>query len=232
MLCTETDFAALWAWQELRRRGAGPVDLVTAGALASAMRWRHELNGEPDLEIALADGRILRRSEIGGVLNRLTYVPLRAAGIAPTERPYAEQEWRAFFSGWLYSLPGPTLNRATAHALSGTMRDRSGWLALAGQAGLPAVSRRFSYPCPPEPQWEDRFSAIVVGRNVLGLPSEDESWKASCARLAEAADCGLLGLDFVRAHDTGWVLSYATPLPDLRAGGLGLINLLVAELAQ
>jgi hypothetical protein len=232
VLCGETDLAALWAWRELRGRGIAPLELITAGALANALRWRHELgNNEPDFEIALADGRVLRRREIGGVLNRLTHVPLSAVAVAPAERAYAEQEWRAFFVSWLHALPGPTLNRATVRGLSGAIRDKSDWLSLAAQAGLPFAPTRFSHPAAQEPQWKTRFSATVVGRNVLGLPSRDEWWASACVRLAEAAGCGLLGLEFGLSADGRWEFNNATPLPELISGGAPLLDLLVAELA-
>lgn len=231
VLCGETDLAALWAWRELRNRGIKPLELVTAGVLSNALRWRHELGrGEPDFEIALTDGRILRRCEIGGVLNRLTHVPLSAQRIALTERTYAEQEWSAFFISWLHALPGPTLNRVTPHGLSGGMRTRTDWLALARHAGLPIQPTRLSYPASQEPSRAVSCSAIVIGNHVLGRPSRDASWAAACVHLADAAGCGILGLQFALAPDGHWPFIEATPLPDLSAGGTALIDLLIDEL--
>src|SRR5436309_15802542 len=109
VLCSETDLAALWAWRGLAALGPEPV-LVTAGLLASARGWTHEVGeGLASFTITLADGRELRSTEIGGVLNRLVQLPSPAMHAAAGDRSYAEQEWAAFAVSWLHALPGPVL---------------------------------------------------------------------------------------------------------------------------
>lgn len=227
VLCAETDLDALWAWQGLRARLNGPVELVTTGLLTHALRWRHELGeGTPTVEIALADGRVLRSGEIGGVINRLTYVPLDAAAASPADRAYAEQEWNAFLLSWLHALPGPMLNRPAPLGLAGALRPAAIWMDLAAKAGLPVQATRFPEVAPRPPAG---CRALVVGKRVLSAPL-GEDLSAGCVRLAALAGCGLLGVDFSQDALGRWRFSDALPTPPLRRGGATLLTALTEAL--
>lgn len=231
VLCSETDLAALWAWRGLAALGGEPPVLVTAGLLTSALRWTHRVGeGAATVEIALADGRVLRSGEIGGVLNRLTHLPLRTAGASAVDRAYAEQEWGAFAVSWLHALPGPMLNRPSPLGLSGIERGPADWAALAAEAGLPVVAMRQTWPPAVAAPLMAGTRAFAVGGAFVGLPPGGEAWGAACRRFVAVTGCGLLGMDFTLGADGTWRLAGATTLPDLRAGGRPLLHALAAAL--
>jgi hypothetical protein len=117
---------------------------------------------------------------------------------------------------------GRVLNRPTPQGLSGPWLERSEWLMIAAQAGLPTpVYRSGSRPARSGPA----RSIIVVGRNALGPPAPREV-VAGCGRLARLARTAILGVDF----DGAWLFAGATPLPSLRRGDERMLDLLAAAL--
>jgi hypothetical protein len=226
VLCDRTDLAALWAFRGLAARGLEPLELVTADALAYALRWEHRVGAEgASIAVELAGGRRIEGEGVRGVLNRLVGVPdghLRHA--TPADREYAAQELSAFFLSWLASLPGPVLNEATAQGLSGRWRHRSEWLALAAEAGLPTAPFRMNGAQPEEAMWKAHRSALVVCGEALGAP---DPLAAGCVQMAALAGTGILGVDF----DREWRVTGATPLPDLRSGGEPALDLIAAALS-
>src|SRR5215212_10128202 len=119
-LCNSDDIAALWTYRELTRRGR-PMELITADALAFALRWEHRLgHGGVDTEVTLADGRTISAAGVGAVLNRLRTLPFAHLRADAGDRDYAATEMHALFASWLAALPGPVLNRATPAGLSGS----------------------------------------------------------------------------------------------------------------
>lgn len=231
MLCAETDLDALWAARELAAAGLAPLELVTAGMLASALRWSHEIeaSGGARVEIALADGRVIRSEEVAGVFNRLTYVPPPGDGLQLADSAYAAQEWQAFLVSWLHCLPGPVLNRVHPLGLSGSERPAPDWTHLAAQAGLPVIPWRSTAAAETPPVAHARL-VWVVGPQVLGTAPEEEAVADGCRRLAHAADCALLGIGMCADAAGGWRFSTATALPPLRPGGPALIAALAAAL--
>ncbi|MGH9902588.1 MAG: hypothetical protein ACRD68_12340 [Pyrinomonadaceae bacterium] len=239
VLCGADDLAALWAYQGLKARGLSPLELVSDGALACALRWEHRLGaGGPSTAVTLADGRTIRGDEIAGVLNRLLILPsghMRAA--SPADRDYAGQELVAFFTSWLYALPRPVLNRPTPQGLCGRWRPVSEWVWMASRAGLPAphyvrtmsgdgaenFARRLA------PQDASVMTAIVVAGRVVGasLPPDISE---GCRRLARLAGTQLLGVEFYDGEAGPWTFAGATPFPDLRLGGPALLGALATAL--
>jgi hypothetical protein len=241
LLCSEQDSSAIWAYQGLRRRGLLPLELVTAEMLLQGCKWEHRVGGAgPSISITLADGRVINNKTIRGTLNRLTQVPLQQLAGAP-DYDYATQEYAAFFMSWLYSMPQPILNAATAQGLSGAWRHASEWVSLAARSGLQTPDyqqtsedtideRREMRRLLPAESLTTLF--FVVGDRVVGPPLPPET-RASCLRLAQLAESSLLGIELVNdTSSNSWTFAGATPMPDLRTGGEALLDALAAELYQ
>ena len=236
VLCSSSDMPALWAYQGLKACGLAPLELVSAEVLACSLRWAHGLRkAGVSIEITLADGRTITADTTRGVLNRLVSVPSEYLPQAnPAERQYATQEFTAFFMSWLYALPQPVLNRPTPQGLSGHWRHISEWVWLASCAGLPTARyiqtshdennemRAAGKLIPPHTQVQ---TIIVVAGRVVGVPVPSEI-SEGCRRLAALAGTELLGIEFVAGTAGPWTFVGATPFPDLRLGGQGLLGAL------
>ena len=231
VLCDRTDHAALWAHRGLAARGLEPLDLVTADALAYALRWEHRIGtAGASVVVELGDGRRIDGGSVRGVLNRLVAVPDGHLALArEADRDYARQELFAFFVSWLTSLPGRVVNRPTPQGLCGSWRHRSEWLALAAAVGLETVPFRMNGDMPDGGfgfgvRAAARTVVVVAGEALgAGLP---RPVRAGCGRLAELAGAALLGVELTAdGRVTG-----ATPLPDLRLGGERALDLLAAAL--
>lgn len=239
VLCPANDLSAIWAYQSLRSMGLEQIELVSAEMLENSLRWNHQLGvGDPFVEITLSDGRIIRSDLVQGVLNRLITVPAHHHLVAKTsEREYAFSELIAFFTSWIYSLPGPVLNRSTPQGLCGQWRHISEWVLMASEAGLPAPSYRQStyhdidgmfgmatdgILSPPD---NSKKTIIVSGGYVAGTEAPQDI-QEGCQKLAKTSGTELLGIEFVSGSEGPWTFSGATPLPDLRLGGKRLLEVL------
>jgi hypothetical protein len=237
----EHDEAARWAANELPGAGIEPVHHVTDTNLLSAT-WEHRVSMEGcSTMLALADGRAIDSREIRGTLNRLVQAPVPA--LAFEDRQYGFHEMSALVMSWLASLPGPILNPPDTRGLAGAWRWPSKWAMLAAEAGLAAApvtvdtdrelpasgDSWIAWP-PHAPVAED---VIVVGEAVFAIEPLAESTIDGCRRLACVAQTPLLGLVFSCATcgETPMLIG-ATPLPDLRAGGSGLIEALADALKR
>jgi len=240
VLCPSNDLPALWAFQGLKARGLEPLELVTAESFNLGVRWEHRIGTERvSFTATLTDGRRIRNSDVGGVLNRLTYVPVDSLALfQPADREYVQQELQSFFLGWLAALSGPVINRPTPWGLSGQWRHVSEWIALAERAGLPVPPYRLStrdlseaagWPMRAVPGGTPLLTLIVLGGAVLGSPVPQEV-AVGCMRLAELAETALLGVEFAPGADGRWIFVGATPQPDLRLGGEALLDVLVKAL--
>ena len=140
ILCHANDVSATWVYRQLIKRGFPSIHLLTAEALAYALRWEHQLETDNiSVKIDLAQGLTIETSNVQGVLNRLCFVPTGHLATARSkDRDYAAQELFSFFLSWLHSLPCPVLNEPTPHGLVGRERRLPEWLWLAAQAGLKA----------------------------------------------------------------------------------------------
>ena len=240
VLCHTSDDAALWAYDGLVDHGLAPIELITAEMLACSLRWIHRIGPKcRHVEFTLADGRQIDGTRVRGTLNRLQWIPPEALSVAePDERQYASQELYAFFMGWLYSLPEPVVNGATAQGLSGRWRYPTEWQCLAGQAGLPtrpfriggqdhdAVVMATVESAPDKPP---RRTVMLLDGKALGegIPSEVED---GCRQLGQLAGARLLGIEFEVSPQGSWVFINASVTPDLRLGGKPLLAELAAFL--
>lgn len=233
VLCAADDRSARWAARGLRARGLTPFIIVTAEQLARGRRWVHRLGAVGvAAAVTLPDGRRLDATTIRGVFNRLAAVPFgRYQPVHPADRAYVAEERAAFVLSWLHALPAPVLNRPTPGGLAGRWRPASEWTWLATRAGLPVADYRHdertaSRP-PALPNGATRV--IVITGEVVGAALAPPL-HAACRRLAGLADTAVLGIDF--AAESGGALTFAgaTPLPDLRLGGLAGLDLLAGAL--
>ena len=240
VLCERGDLAALWASRGLAARGLEPLEVVSADALAYALRWEHRLDSAgASVEVRLADGRTIGGGRVRGVLNRLVSLPDgHLAAAAPPDREYARQELSAFFLSWLNALPAPVLNRPTPHGLSGPWLRLSEWLALAHEAGLPTPAVRWGSSDGYDESRPERapvrpplVSVVVVDGGVVGRPVPP-AVAAGCRRLAKLSGTDVLGVELGTGSARRWTFAAATPLPDLRVGGGRLLDRLAAALAR
>ena len=235
VLCEEHDLAAFWAADRLRERGS-MVEILTDTDLANVRCWDHRLGRTGvHLRLQLANGRHVCGDEGTSVLNRLSYLPsawLRQIG--GDDRDYAVQEMYAFYLSWLHCLRGPLVNPPAPQGLCGNWRHPSVWAALAGSAGLPTPLYRQSNTDDPDACWKLNQPApatlFAVDDRVVDSSGLPESLHPACLRLARAAGCRLLGIDFDRDACGGWHFSRATVMPDLMRGGNPLIEALTEAL--
>jgi len=240
VLCETQDVAAQWAYLGLLARGVEPLELITSTNLAQAVCWEHRLGNDGVLTtVTLADGRHISSSDVHGALNRLLTAPSALLPLArPSEKAYASQELVSFFLSWLYSLPGPVLNRPTPQGLSGQWRHLSEWVWLSAKAGLPVSPYVVSADAgsgyapvqmslaPPDAPVR---TVLLVGNQVVG-DSIPEAIAEGCRRLGQLANTALLGIDFAANPEGYWTFTSATPLPDLRQGGEVVLDAMAAKL--
>ena len=138
---------------------------------------------------------------------------------------------------WLRAFPGPVLGRPTPQGLCGRWRPASEWAVLAAQAGLPTPrlvqgtahgewgeqDRRSSTPRP-DRHGGGRGGRASARRTLAPLAG-------ACATLARLAGADVLGVELARLRD-GVAFAGATPLPDLRAGGPGVLDAIASSLRE
>lgn len=236
VLCEEADVPALWAADALQRRGLSPT-VLTGADLANVRGWRHRIRAA-GVETSLRfDHGTLDGRKVRGVLNRLSFVPRAWTGaVGGPDREYAWQEMFAFYLSWLRALPAPKLNPPTPQGLCGNMRHPSAWVALAARAGLPVRPFHGSSADDPATAWQTRpdpaaSTVFAVGSTVVGRDALAGPHGAACLRLAEAAGCVLLGVDFAPDATGAWQMVSASVSPDLVRGGEPLANALASVLA-
>ena len=236
VLCATDDFPALWAARGLRERGLLPLEIVSDKELAFNRGLVHTIiDAQPGIEIALADGRVIEGAAVRGTLNRLQTVPadhIMAAG--PKDQQYAQQELFALFLSWLHGMPGSVVNRPTPQGLSGSWRHWSEWCWMAGNSGL--ATKHYGQDGNGESyrgsaQILTTQTLIVLDNAVFG-PSPPAPVAEGCVRLAELSETRLLGVTFEITRDHLWLVSAITPLPDLRTGGVELLDALASALQK
>ncbi|MFC5860998.1 hypothetical protein ACFPT7_01685 [Acidicapsa dinghuensis] len=235
VLCSSSDASAHWAFQGLLQMGLAPLQLVTAESLASARAWEHHVNSSgAHVTITLANGAVIRSSQIRGVLNRLVAPSDFTARCAvDAYRQYAAAETQAFYLSWLHALPGAVINRPAPLGLSGPWFHASEWTLRASRAGLRTCTyrqsardsaaitdaRRASFS-------RERTAAhhvIALHGEIFGAQVPSDVAHA-CGRLAKAANTRMLGLQLNSREGDEWTFADATVLPDLRAGGVPLLR--------
>ena len=241
VLCDAGDASAVWAFQEMRRRGIAPLELLTADDLALADYWEHRI-GKGRASIRFRAGALEVNGErLRGVLNRLYTVPVpHWQSKEKSDRDYVQQELIALFLSWLHALPCPVINRPAPQGLSGQWRCESEWVWLARQAGLAvAPYRQSAQDRIDEMKGERRLipagalaqTVIVAGEAAAGAVAPPPVI-AACNRLAAIAGAELLGVDFIAGAAGPWTFAGASPMPFLTLGGEPLIELLCERLAM
>ena len=244
VLCGHGDAVGRWAFEQLRAKMTGTVEIVTDMDLVGAA-WDHRVTDDAVVtELQLADGRTIASSAILGALNRLIHAPPAMVGVlTPADREYGYAEYSALLLSWLASIEGPVLNPPTTRGLSGAWRSDLEWAVLAADVGLACVplaaDSALTTIQPPgawdawPPYSEAAESAIVVGEEVFSAQQLDRATRDACRALARLAGTPLLGLMFEATMDAGPPrLRGATPLPNLRAAGPPVIDVLAMELAR
>jgi hypothetical protein len=233
VLCHEDDECAFWLAEGLRKRGFGPLRLVTAESLGPGSRWVHRIEAEgPSISVELPDGHLINSDGVRGVINRLSRPCwlLSASLVKEDDRDYAEQEVAAFFVSWLSSFKGHIVNRPSPLGLSGRMRRPSEWIVLASSCGLATVPYRRSSIV--GGGWvaaeAERFSVLVVNGKIFGR-APDEIVRG-CCRLAALSHTVVLGIEFALRARAGPVFVGATPIPDMRSYGGDALEALVHAL--
>lgn len=208
ILCEPHDRSALWAYTHLAASGTEPIEIVTPAQLVYSPRSAHRLgDGEPSLEIELADGRQFTSTSVTGVLNRISSLPTdHIAVVRASDRAYAIEELSALVLSWLACLRN-VVNRPHPLGMAGHHRHPTEWARLAMAAGF-----RTGPPASGTP-----VMRLVFDGEVFGPQATDEVIE-SCARLGDLAETRLLGIAVDEADDSSRFVS-ATPTPDLRVGG-------------
>jgi hypothetical protein len=241
VLCDASDAPAVWVYQEMRRRGVVPLELVTADDLALADYWEHRIaGGRASIRIRVGNLDI-DCAQLRGVFNRLYTVPIPHWRSAErSDREYVQQELVALFLSWLHALACPVVNRPTPQGLSGQWRSESEWVWLAHQAGLAvAPYRQSGRDRIDEMKGERRLVAagalvqtvIVLGDAACGAAAPPPV-VAACQRLAKISGTELLGVDFIAGAAGPWTFAGASPMPYLALGGPALIQALCDRLAM
>lgn len=243
VLCSASDPSGLWAYEGLRHLGVAPVELVLSEHLAQGARWEHRLDRRgAHIKVALPDGRVLCGSRIRGAINRLSGPPpVIAQQAAESDREYAQAELQAFYLSWLNALPGVVINRPTPVGLCGAWYHASEWALRAGRAGLTVRPYRQSAHDAPDQFYRPQapagtatqsfiaFGGEVFGGELYGLKLPEPVQEA-CTKLALDTKAQILGLELYLNADGRWSFAGASPSPDLRLGGLPLLQRMAQEL--
>jgi hypothetical protein len=237
-LCSSDDLPALRAYEELQRRDLSPLELVVSESLARALVWEHRVaRAGVSTTIELADGRILRSSQVQGVLNRLLAPHQDPLGmVSPEDRDFAAAELMAFYLSWLHGLKGMVINRPSPRGLCGGWRHTSEWIGLASRAGFPVPPYRQASGDSPDrgyrslaPSGSSMTRLIALAGKVFGA-TIPEPVAAAATKLAEDAGAGMLGIDLYLDPDSQWTFAAASPIPDLGIGGQPLLDHLACVL--
>jgi hypothetical protein len=240
VLAHHADRSALWAYERLRARSRGRVDLVLMDVVDDLeTTWYHQLGAAGvGTEIRLRDGRRLRAHAVTAVLNRVLEPPRRpVAAAAPEDSEYALGELTAFAASWIRALAPRVVNAPTPQGLCGRWRPELHWRVLALRAGLPIVPLSIDSTDPPAnpyaPSGLPGTNLLAIGGTLLtdGVPA---AVAAGVRRLSALAGTAILGLRFAGSdpHLGGWRLIDASPYPDLSSAGELGVAALEAALAR
>jgi hypothetical protein len=149
------------------------------------------------------------------------------------DRTYALQEMTALFLSWLAAMPCAVFNRPHPQGLSGAWFHPSEWAIMAARANLPVLpfhQTSAGDPLPNTRVFGDAVPAatvlVVCGRAVGTKVPEDIA--TGCVALARLADLALASFEFT----SEWMLTRASPHPDLRLGGEALLDALARALSE
>jgi hypothetical protein len=227
VLCNPDDVSALWAGQGLRARGMKPVEFVSPVELVCAHRLEYRAgNREPvHASAELTGGRRMDVRRLRGTLNRAAHVDYPQVRRAATaDRPYVQAEMDAILLAWLGALPAPLYNPAHPSGWAGAQWHPFVWALRAQAAGFLTPQHRCGYSGMEQPLTQSRnFTSHLVfgGRSFPALPQDLER---AAARLAESVGIPLLGITLAWMLDGQALFTGATPMPDLRTGGVAFLD--------
>ena len=237
LILSETgDSAASWLTSELKTRNLQDVRLVVSHELGPGARWHHRVKtGTQSIDVELLAGW-LRGRDITGVVNRLSgawgwHFP---SAENSNDAEYAQNEVYAFFLSWLQALPAPMLGRPSPPYLAGRHYRPAEWAYLAARSNLRFENSTYYSGAPelstPRPAHSNNSvdrRVFVIGTRAIGdAPTHVLD---SCVRLAQLSMNSLLGINF-RIAGGGDLFISATPTPDLRLGGSGLVDCIASYL--
>jgi hypothetical protein len=193
----------------LRAHAPRRVLLATIADL-SRFGWRYEL-GKPYRLAACASGRVVRASEIAGVLCRVGAVtPSDLPHLHEEDRVYAAAEMNAFLHAWLMAFPGVRFNDPSWISLAGPSWHPLRWASLLEPLGIPVESSRRAR----DGAATQRVAvATMVGSRVLGV--QEPELVDYTRRVAQAVRSELLSVTFV--DDGRWKFLSADPRPRIDA---------------
>lgn len=197
-------------------------DVVVVGAMELATgSWSHRIiAGEPSPMVRLKNGTPIDAEEFGAVLNLVRSLPVTGfARVNHHDRAYDEQQ--SLFVGFLRSFPCRVINSVDAQGPLGR-RSPLRWSTLAHRCGIDTSSdgirtgtrllaQRAMSSSAPTFGATSPTDVTVVGERVFGADSPVHA--RQCRRLARAAGCELLGLQFTSGPHRQ--LLAADPFPGL-----------------
>ena len=202
----------LWLAAALRRRRE-PVEIVLPEEILEDARLTYRIDrAGVSSALRLRDGRWLGVDLPNLVINRLTELPVRAAG-SGIDTAYLGEEWRAALAAWLRTLRCPVLNPPRAASLGGPVISIPAWRAIARAHGM---------ACHP---WAndgmtgavDPIDILVVGDACLDAShTASPALRAQLCQMSRFVGAPLLGASFDR--DGEWAFIGATVSPPLEEG--------------
>jgi hypothetical protein len=238
------DPAAAWAAAGLRALGLEPLEHVTCADLEEAI-WEHHVGVDGARTVVqLPGGRRLDSAVTRGALNRLLCAPglVSRAGLPEADRLYALHERHALALSWLHSVAGRVLNPPDPRSLCGGWHHPAEWAVLAGRAGLGALPWRLAaHAALPGGEgslagdgtwsaWRGSEDVIVAAGRVFSREPLDPVTVDGYRRLAALAGAPVMGVWLTAVNGGPPMLAGATPVPDLRAGGVALLEALAEAL--
>jgi hypothetical protein len=223
VLCDPADKPALWAGQQLRKRGVMPVEFVSPAELLSARRLEYRAeNGKPVYAVAeLGHGRKIDTRQLRGTINRanrIEYPQIRLAAVQ--DRNYVQAE-----------MDAPVFNPANPSGWCGASLHPFAWALHAQTAGLATLAYRCGYSGlerPPQSNQPMSVHLVFGDRTFPDLPLQT---KRAAIALATRVGIPLMGITLEWSPEGKATFIEATPMPNLRLGGDAFINALIIALA-
>jgi len=215
-------------------------DVITVGAVElAAGSWSHRVvHGEASPTVRLKDGTLIDSDDFGAVLNLVRSLPVTGfARASHHDRAHAEQQ--ALFVSFLRSFRCRVINSVDGQGPRG-LRSPTRWTAHAQRCGIDtpldgvATGTRLltqramsSSIASANASASTPISVTVVGERVFGAASPMHA--RQCRRLARAAGCELLGLQFSDGPQRQ--LLAADPFPSLSGQVAAAVARLLCERA-
>ncbi len=214
------DAAAISFYHYCRDQAGLKTKFINADTLSSSFSWKFRFNevGETTLSFKLYTGEWVHDSEVSAVFNRMQFAD---AGIwrmaSEKEQNYAQQEFHAFFLGWLQSFGTKLLNPPTPAFLSGETARPVVWRKKAYFYDIPVLSSTQDSKLPLSDETvpegvTGKTKIYLVGDQVIGhikgLPPNQVLTRFSREQAFRFSE-----LSFLRQHKT-WKLDTITTFPE------------------